>query len=116
MPEGTVQDSRDPNSPQWGYLQVDDTSQLQYEAKDTSWNSFVLFVHDQKKHPVNPEKFSQVSTVNGAIKAGTKVKFEMVEAELNVDGVIIPSAKATKKNKLWVARITDVIPKDQLKN
>jgi len=109
MPMGTVQDSRDPNSPQWGYLKVDDTTELQYAAKDQNWNNYVLFVHDQEKNAINTSKFSQVITGKGAIKAGTKVGFEMVEAELNVGGVALPSEKSTPNTKLWVARITDFI-------
>lgn len=103
-------DSRDPNSPQWGYLEVSDTSDLEYDAKDINWNDIVLFVHDQKKNPIEKTKFAKVSNSKGAIKAGTTVNFEMIKAELHVNGVTIPSSNATNRTKLWVARITDVIP------
>lgn len=64
MPTGTILDSRDPNSPQWGYLEVSDTSDLEYDAKDINWNDIVLFVHDQKKNPIEKTKFAKVSNSN----------------------------------------------------
>jgi len=72
--EGTSQDSRDPNSPQWGYLKVKDPdTKLQYPAKDEKWNEYVMFVHD--------------AGINGddKIEARTDVKFVMVPAKLTID-------------------------------
>ena len=50
--EGTSQDSRDPNSPQWGYVKVKNPEkQLQYPAKDENWNEYVMFVYDDETTP-----------------------------------------------------------------
>ena len=57
MPMGEPQDSRDPNSPQWGYLEVQNPgsslSDQNYPGKDDEWNNFVMFVHDKAK--INPQ-------------------------------------------------------------
>jgi hypothetical protein len=81
----TTQDSRDPNSPQWGYLKVKDPeNELEYPAKDETWNEYVIFVHDQDKNPIDKEKYSKVSTKAGGIKARTDLESIMVPATLTI--------------------------------
>lgn len=75
MPEGTSQDSRDPNSPQWGYLKVKNPEELRNEnpvETDTNWNEYVMFVHDAGNNG------------DDKIEARTDVKFVMVPATLTI--------------------------------
>lgn len=79
MPNGTIQDSRMPQSPQWGYLEIEEDDMVDYkegkgEYLDTGrtggrpWNKYVLYVNDQQKQFL--------------LRQGDRVKFEMVECDL----------------------------------
>jgi len=82
----STQDSRDPNSPQWGYLKVKDPDdELQYPAKDEIWNEYVLFVHDQEKNPINEDDYKKIATEKGGIKARTDLQSIMIPAQLTID-------------------------------
>lgn len=79
--ESDSQDSRDPNSPQWGYVKVRNPEEkLQYPAKDTNWNEYVMFVHDQDIIPIKGfDKKTQ------KIPARTGLECVMVPATLSID-------------------------------
>ncbi len=86
--EGTSQDSRDPNSPQWGYLKVKDPdTKLQYPAKDEKWNEYVMFVYDTNKECQQIDRRKNVD-------------FVMVPAKLTIDrktlNDLIEKARASK--------------------
>ncbi len=78
--EADSQDSRDPNSPQWGYVKVQNPEDgLQYPAKDDNWNEYVMFVHDQQVIPI--EGFDPKQ---GKVPARTKLECVMVPASLTI--------------------------------
>ena len=95
MPGGTIQDSRDPNSPQFGYLEIEEKDFEDYvkhkegrhldkgaEEKQPGarpWNRYVLFVNSQV-----PERLFK----------GDRVEFEMQEVEI-------------LKTRTWVAVVTE---------
>ena len=79
--EADSQDSRDPNSPQWGYAKVKKEEKLKYPAKDKSWNKYVLFVHDQD----NLKLPGDVLNDKKAIKVGKTLDCVMVPAKLTID-------------------------------
>ena len=86
--EGTSQDSRDPNSPQWGYLRVQDPkTELQYPSKDTDWNEYVLFVHDQNVPELSLDNNVLRDAPNGqmVIEAEKGLKCLMVPATLTIN-------------------------------
>ena len=92
MPDGTTQDSRNPYSPQWGYLKVKDSDQIKEEGekgnktKDEIWNEYVMFLHPPgEKDKIEPKKY---------------VRFNMVRAEIKV----INKGKLIKR-EVWVALI-----------
>lgn len=128
MPDGTIQDSRRPTSPQWGYLKldqnantftlnryaIDDPKLGVYAARfgtgtavdkwppifDTGWNQYIMFLHNIQE--------------NGDTKRlvrETQVRFEMVKATINIkkedlpEGVELPDHFIDKK--IWVAIVTD---------
>ena len=73
MPDGTIQDSRNPTSPQWGYLKVRDPRELNDPNQNDDWNEYVLFIDDKGPNPGDQHK--------------KYIKFDMKNAELKVDGV-----------------------------
>ena len=120
MPDGIVQDSRNPNSPQWGYLKVKhgdikffndlDILSLTYDepvidvgsGSKKRWNQYVLFMHNLKKKKGDTRR----------LKRGTKVKFKLVKAKLKI------SKKACKKfnkqslkksREIYVALVTQQV-------
>ena len=102
MPDGTIQDSRNPTSPQFGYLEIEETDFQDYkkhastkdpgngkELLDKSpipWNRYVMFINDKD--------------VTGVLKLNRndRVNFEMVRLEVNLDG--------TPAN-VWVAKVLE---------
>jgi len=91
----TSQDSRDPNSPQWGYLKVKNPEELQEKlpvTTDKEWNEYVMFVYDrdQCKDGDDQKWFDEISHPSSEenkrrIPARTDVDFVMVPAKLTVD-------------------------------
>lgn len=86
MPDGTIQDSRNPYSPQWGYLKVRDPRELKSDDpnQNDDWNEYILFIDDKDPNPGNQHK--------------KYIKFDMKNAELKVDGV-------EEKVKIRVAKL-----------
>jgi hypothetical protein len=85
--EGTSQDSRDPNSPQWGYLKVKDPEkQLLYPAKDDKWNEYVLFVHNKDDASIRTEELKIQEGRKGIMKIPPRTDLEcvMVPAKLTI--------------------------------
>jgi hypothetical protein len=83
--EATSQDSRDPNSPQWGYVKVKNPEgQLFYPAKDDEWNEYVLFVHDNDNDKKIRSKDSKTTEIR-KIPARTDLECIMVPATLTID-------------------------------
>ena len=116
MPDGNVQDSRDPNSPQWGYIKVNDPGQNQYPARDKDWNNYVMFVYDNQK--IKSDK--KINKDDKKPIPKEDVDFIMVPATLTIkeadlpkdykkqEGDIrIPSSTSTPVDTtLWVALVT----------
>ena len=111
MPEGTIQDSRNPNSPQWGYLEVekDDASGPHRDTgisdpKRPEWNRYVMFLHEiQEGTGPSTKRFIR----------GDRVLYDMKEAF-----VILPQAgidfeefeaslpqNVQMVRRLWVAEV-----------
>jgi hypothetical protein len=104
MPNGTIQDSRNPTSPQFGYLRMRNSDLPGYGAhaanKDpfnekelldsgpgTPWNRFVIFINDNKDE--NGE-FTR-------LERGDRVEFDMTHLDVVLDGT---------EGKIWVAKVT----------
>lgn len=79
MPNGTIQDSRMPQSPQWGYLEIEEDDMQEYkEGKGgyldigktggRPWNKYVLYVTREQLDP--------------NLRQGERVEFEMVQCEI----------------------------------
>ena len=51
MPDGTIQDSRRPTSPQWGYLKVKNPNKLKGSDpnQNDDWNEYALFITKNDK-------------------------------------------------------------------
>lgn len=82
MAVGTIQDSRKPNSPQWGYLKVKRPHELN-EPKQLigDWNEYVIFVTAGDRTP---------DEVVASYKED--VQFEMRDAEISgIEGLSIKS-------------------------
>jgi hypothetical protein len=119
MSDGTIQDSRNPYSPQWGYLKVKNGDIKYFDDKDIlslfndepvvdvgykskkRWNQYVLFLHNIKKKKKGKTK---------RLLRGTKVKFEMVKARLKIEGKQrkkYSKLKLKKGMKIYVALVTE---------
>ncbi len=117
MPDGTIQDSRNPYSPQWGYLRVKNGNIKFFNDKDIlslfhdepivdvgyqgkkRWNQYVLFLHNLKKKGKTKR-----------LKRGTKVKFEMVKAKLIIDykeRKKYSKFRLKKGRKIYIALVTE---------
>lgn len=124
MPSGTTQDSRDPNSPQWGYLKIgEDVTNITldehiykeckgtecegYHARfempepgdwplifDPAWNEYIMFYHNKQRD----------GKLRRLVK-GTDVKFKMKKATVVLDN---PEEGEAKEFKIWVARVEEV--------
>ena len=79
MPNGTIQDSRMPQSPQWGYLEIDENDMEEYksgkgeyldrgETGGRPWNKCVIYVANEEIKP--------------PLHRGERVEFEMVQCEI----------------------------------
>lgn len=78
----TSQDSRDPNTPQWGYIKVKDPeNELCYPAKDKNWNEYMMFVHDTDNPKVDVDSKTEV----GGIRARKDLECIMVPATLTIE-------------------------------
>ncbi len=77
MPDGTIQDSRNPYSPQWGYLKVrnpNDISRSEPKQLVGDWNEYVLFIDPN------------ATTRKQAIKNYKRnVDFKMVKATITIE-------------------------------
>lgn len=101
MPNGTIQDSRSPTSPQWGYLRIKNIDLPAYGAhaavKDSGnekqlldsgpppWNKYVLFIND--KSVTGIKKLNRLD----------QVEFDMTHLDVDLDGT---------EGKIWVAKVT----------
>jgi len=101
MPNGTIQDSRNPTSPQFGYLRMRNSDLPGYGAhaqvKDPGnkkqlldsgpppWNRYVVFINDKS-----------VTEVDRFVR-GDRVAFEMFHLDVDLDGT---------EGKIWVAKVT----------
>lgn len=98
MPDGTIQDSRNPYSPQWGYLKVRDPNSIEIApdercCKNDTWNEYVLFLNPlAKRFPGNEQ-----TPINFYKR---HVTFEMEEAEITTK---------RGKTKMQVAVITRLL-------
>jgi len=100
MPNGTIQDSRMPTSPQWGYLKVKDPNTIPIRKRERrcsndDWNEYLLFFNDLdiKKNNLkngnpDPAKFYK-----------KYVTFKLEKAEVKIKG-------HKKPIKITVARVT----------
>ncbi len=100
MSDGTIQDSRNPTSPQWGYLKVTSTDQQgpsntgnwpPIHAPD--WNQYVMFMHNKQKPGGGTEFWV----------AGTEVKFEFFKAKISIHKNDNPGMPNSLNRNLWVA-------------
>jgi hypothetical protein len=108
MPDGTIQDSRSPTSPQFGYLRIKPADLPAYgthaaikdpgnvkQLLDTGpppsppWNNYVMFINDE-----------EVTNVHMFVR-NDRVEFEMVHLDVNVGGT--PA-------KIWVAKVLKKLP------
>jgi hypothetical protein len=106
MPDGTIQDSRMPQSPQWGYLKVRDPQQIPLGKRRCSqdkWNEYVLFLHDCKKNKKVTKKRKRRSP-DPAVFYKRNVSFEMIDATI--------TAKGLGKVKIKVAKVTGILDCD----
>ncbi len=120
MSDGTIQDSRNPYSPQWGYLKVKNGDIKYFDDKDIlslfndepvvdvgykskkRWNQYVLFLHNIKKKGKKKGKTKRLAR-------GTKVKFDLVKARLKIDPKErkkYPKFRLKKRMKIYVALVT----------
>ncbi len=119
--DGTVQDSRNPYSPQWGYLMLAENEnnftldnyafreRFEYAVSytgtgsskpkwppmfDAAWNKYIMFFHNIKR-----------KRKTRRLLGGTKVKFEMRKAEITLlDSDNVPG----KKQRIWVAEVVEI--------
>ncbi len=124
MPSGDTQDSRDPNSPQWGYLKLSENlsntdldKHIYEECKgtecegyhasfdmpekgdwplifDPAWNEYIMFYHSKQR--------------DGKLRRlirGTNVRFKMKKATVRLEN---PEDGDTEEFKIWVARVEEV--------
>lgn len=109
MPEGTIQDSRNPTSNQFGYLEIEESDhpghQGQANSKDPGnskqlidkgitpgvnpWNRFVMFIYD-------PD-LEGVEAGGAQFIRGNRVEYEMVHIIAPLEG---------RNVKIWVAKVT----------
>ncbi len=98
--EGTSQDSRDPNSPQWGYLKVKDPDkQLLYPARDEKWNEYIMFVHDE-------DKDTAVRTKETSYKQGN---IQKIPARTDLECVMVPATLTIGNDKQLIEKIDQAI-------
>ena len=108
MPDGTIQDSRNPNSPQWGYLALeeDDKPQFLNHADDvdygnarglldnggpngaSTWNRYILFLN------------TKATSGKKRFKKGDRVHFIMTELDIQINN---------DPGTIWVANIQNQI-------
>ena len=108
MPEGTIQDSRSPTSPQFGYLSIKPAHLPAYGAHAASkdpgnvkqlldtgpppsppWNHYVMFINDE-----------EVTKVPWLVR-NDRVDFEMVHLKVKL---------GQTPGKIWVARVLEKLP------
>lgn len=111
MPIGTIQDSRNPNSPQWGYLEVtlkgsesSNPGQWPKIYDPDDWNKFVMFMHNkQKPGGGGTETWPR----------GTGVEFEFLKAKISVhknDNPGNPHLPNSLNRNIWVAVLVKKTP------
>ena len=111
MPDGTVQDSRRPTSPQWGYLKLEARDKKKYEdhakivdpnnndrlldkgrgprRNANPWNGFIKYVNVQKTSKIR------------RLERNDRVEFKMIKLPINISG---------EKGITWVASILKKLP------